>query len=433
MKIIKRRRIRCALLAVFIIPAGLACSSFTPAAKEAINVDEQLAYCNSQIRRTLQEIENDTLKIPRRIDKNETDWYLTDVYDWTSGFWPGILWYNYENTLDEAMKKSAIQYTEWLEALLDKRHAGDHDLGFQIFCSFGSAYRLTQDEHFKEIALAGADKLAAFYNPVVGTILSWHWMDKEMGWPHNTIMDNMMNLELLFWASKNGGKTAYYDMAVSHAKVTMENQFREDGTNYHVAIYDTINGNFMKGVTNQGYSDDSFWARGQAWAIYGYTMVYRETGDKTFLRFAEKITDVYLNRLPEDYVPFWDFDDPAIPNAPKDASSAAIVASALLELALLEDNESQAALYNDYALNMIKSLSSEKYLGGEEKPAFLLHSTGNLPAGYEIDASINYADHYYIESLIRLKKINKGIHLSQNLHSKENSNKMPIDVAEVSK
>lgn len=388
-------------------------------ADSRIDVNKQLEYCDSQIKRTLAEVRDEPFKIPRRIEKNETKWHLTDVYDWTSGFWPGILWYNYENTQSETIKEQAVRYTEWLESLLDEKHEGDHDLGFQIFCSFGNAYRLTENEKYKKFILAGAAKLADFYNPTVGTILSWHWMDKEMGWPHNTIMDNMMNLEILFWAAKNGGDKKYYDMAVSHAKVTMENQFREDGTNYHVAVYDTITGKFIKGVTNQGYSDSSFWSRGQAWAIYGYTMVYRETNDKTFLRFAEKIADVYLERLPDDYIPFWDFDDPAIPDSPRDASSAAITASALLELSQLEDDEIKAKEYKEYALEMIKSLSSEEYQGRDKKPAFLMHSTGNYPAGYEIDASINYADHYYIEALIRLKKINKGILLGGNLHSEK--------------
>lgn len=382
-----------------------------------VDVNKELNYCDIQIKRTLQEIRTESYKIPRRIEKDETGWYMADIYDWTSGFWPGILWYDYENTRDEKIKQSAIRYTEWLDALLDPKHKGDHDLGFQFFCSFGNAYRLTNDEKYKKNMLAGAEKLAGFYNPKVGTILSWEHMVEQMGWPHNTIMDNMMNLEILFWAAKNGGKKEYYDMAVSHAKVTMENQFREDGTNYHVAVYDTINGDFIKGVTNQGYNDESFWARGQAWAIYGYTVVYRETGDKEFLRFAERITDVYLERLPDDLVPYWDFDDPVIPNAPRDASSAAIVASALLELYELEDDKEKAEKYKEYAIQMIRVLSSEEYQSRDSKPSFLDHSTGNYPGGYEIDASINYADHYYIEALIRYKKISQGILISQNLPS----------------
>ena len=197
-------------------------------------------------------------------------------------------------------------------------------------------------------------------------------------------------------------------MAESHARVTMNNQFRKDYTCYHVAIYDTISGKMIKGLTNQGYSDESFWARGQAWAIYGYTMVYRETSDKTYLRFVEKVADKYLSSLPEDFVPYWDFSDPVIPNAPRDASSAAIVASGLLQLSQLEDDKEKSATYFKAAENMLNSLSSDSYISGNKKPAFLLHSTGNYPAKYEIDASINYADYYFIEALIRYKKLTES-------------------------
>lgn len=228
---------------------------------DVVGTKKQLSYCDTQIKKTLDAIEGSGL-MPRCIDTDATDWYKIDIYDWTSGFWPGILWYDYENTQNEEIRKAAIHYTESLVPLLDPEHPGDHDLGFQFYCSFGNAYRLTKDDKYKQVLLKGADKLAGFYDPRVGTILSWPGMVTEMNWPHNTIMDNMMNLELLFWAAKNGGNREYYGMAVSHAKVTKENQFRPDGSCYHVAVYDTIDGRFLKGVTNQGYSDSSLWARG---------------------------------------------------------------------------------------------------------------------------------------------------------------------------
>ena len=382
----------------------VSCSVHTETCQE-IDANKMLKYCDTQIRQTLSQLGNDSCLLPRSIPNDSQKWGTINAYDWTSGFWPGILWYDYQNTGDEFIKSQASRYTEYLTVLLQPEHQGDHDLGFQFLCSFVNGYRLTGNDAYKKIALAGADKLARFYHPKVGTICSWAHMREKMGWPHNTIMDNMMNLELLFWAAKNGGNKTYYDMAESHARVTMEHQFRNDYTSYHVAIYDTVNGNFIKGVTNQGCSDESFWARGQAWAIYGYTMVYRETGDKTFLDFAEKITDVYLERLPADYIPYWDFDAPGIPHEPKDASAAAIVASGLLELSQLENDPQKSKTYFMAAEKMLASLSSESYKSGDNKPAFLLHSTGNYPAGYEIDAAINYADYYYIEALTRYKKI----------------------------
>lgn len=231
---------------------------------------------------------------------------------------------------------------------------------------------------------------------------------------HNTIMDNMINLEMLFWAAKNGGDHSLYDIAVKHAETTMEHHFRPDYSCYHVAVYNPENGDFIKGMTHQGYSDSSMWARGQAWAIYGYTVVYRETRDPKFLDFACKVSDVYLNRLPEDYVPYWDFDDPAIPNAPRDASAAAVVASGLLELQGYCHGETKTR-YRNAAEKMLASLSTDKYQSGAKRPSFLDHSTGHKPGGSEIDASIIYADYYYLEALMRLNKLNHGQASSVNM------------------
>ncbi len=364
--------------------------------------DKALEYCSQQIEKTLCELPNDSV-LPRSINAGSDKWTTTNNCDWTSGFWPGILWYNYQNTGKLTHKLQALAYTEHQRFLADPEHIADHDIGFQLLCSFGHAYANTGRTEYRDILLAGADKLAALYNPRVGTILSWPHTVKNDGWPHNTIMDNMMNLQLLFFAAENGGPAEYKDMAVSHARKTMENQFRKDYTSYHVALYDSVSGNFIRGCTNQGYSDDSFWARGQAWGIYGFTVVYRETKNKDFLRFVEKIIDVFMAHLPEDYIPYWDFSDPSIPNSVRDASSAAIVASALIELSQLEDNTAYADKYMDYADKMLHSLSSADYQSRNRNNAFLLHSTGNMPAGYEIDSSINYADYYYIEALTRYR------------------------------
>lgn len=229
-----------------------------------------------------------------------------------------------------------------------------------------------------------------------------------MDWPqHNTIMDNMINLELLFWASKNGGSKKLYTIAVSHAAVTMDNHFRPDFTSYHAVVYDKETGKKIKAVTHQGYSDSSMWARGQSWAIYGYTMVYRETKDPKFLDFAHKVTRVYLDRLPKDLIPYWDFDDPTIPNSPRDASAAAVVASALLELSSYTKDSVLAKEYFDKAEKMLKELS-DNYQSRNKNTALLLHSTGHKPAGSEVDYSIIYADYYYVEALLRYKKLKSG-------------------------
>ena len=372
------------------------------------NLDKQLNYNVNQADKTLLEIPNDSISIPRNVLTNEKHWNYVTYKDWTSGFWPGVLWYLYEGTNDEKWEKAADRFSNYLRPL-SVEPALDHDLGFQVFNSYGNGYRLTQNPKYKEIILKAADTLATLFNPKVGTILSWPRAVPNMEWPqHNTIMDNMINLELLFWASKNGGDKSLYDMAVSHANVTMKNHFRPDFTSYHVVVYDKDTGKKIKGVTHQGYSDESMWARGQAWAIYGYTMVYRETKDPKFLDFAQKVTDVYLKRLPNDLIPYWDFDAPNIPNEPKDASAAAIVASALIELSGYVEDEKLAEDYLFKGKKMLKELSSERYQSRGVNSSFLLHSTGHFPNGSEVDASIIYADYYYIEALLRLKKKEAG-------------------------
>jgi len=395
-----------------ILGISVALATFACSEKQSVKLDviKELTYCDSQIHRTLTEIKGKD-GMPRNIMDSLTQWKLVsvDMTEWTVGFWPGTLWYNYENTRNTNDLDAATYYTDLLKPLTN-RPAYDHDLGFQLFTSYGNGYRLTGRDDYKQIVLDAADTLATLFNPKAGTLLSW---PREVAngrfAPHNTIMDNMINLEMLYWAARNGGDKRLYDIATTHAETTMKYHFREDGGNYHVALYDTIDGHFIKGVTHQGYADSSLWARGQAWAIYGYTFVYRETRDKKFLRFAEKVTDLYLSRLPKDeYVPYWDFDAPNIPNEPRDASAAAIVASALLELSQLEDNTEKAKIYKEAATNMLVELSSDKYQSRESKPSFLLHSTGHFPNGSEVDASINYADYYYIEALTRYKKMVKG-------------------------
>lgn len=345
--------------------------------------------------------------MPRNILNGQSDWNCRKATkeEWCAGFWPGVLWYDYEYSGDKRIKEEAEKFTASLE-FLSKTPAFDHDLGFLIFCSYGNGYRLTQNPAYKQVILDTADTLATLFKPQVGTMLSWP-RNVELFGGHNTIMDNMINLEMLFWAAKNGGNPYLADIAISHADKTMKYHFRPDYTSYHVAVYDTLTGDFVKGVTHQGYADSSMWARGQAWAIYGYTVVYRETKDCRYLDFVQKVTDVYLEKLPEDYVPYWDFNDPAIPDAPRDASAACVVASALLELSTYLPGD-KGERYKDAAMKMLKSLSTENYQCGEASPAFLLHSTGHWLAKSEVDASIIYADYYYIEALLRLKRLQEG-------------------------
>ena len=379
--------------------------------KNSVNdADEALSYCSSQVERALETLKDSTGNYdfsmePRNIQEGDTAWNCRKACaeEWCSGFWPGILWMDYTYTKDEQVRYAAEGYTGVL-SFLGSQPAFDHDLGFLVINSFLKGYEATGNEKYKSISLSAADTLATLYNDKVGTILSWPRHVKDYG-GHNTIMDNMINLELLFWAAENGGAKRLHDIAVSHADTTMRYHFQPDGSCYHVAVYDTLDGHFIHGVTHQGLSDSSMWSRGQSWAIYGYTTVYRYTREQRFLDHAQKVTDIYLKRLREtsnDWIPIWDMDDPRGEQAPKDASAACIVASALLELSQYVDAP-KGKEYRIAAESMLHDLSSDTYQSRSHNVAFLMHSTGHHPAGSEIDASIIYADYYYIEALLRLR------------------------------
>lgn len=400
------------LLLASLFVVGIACKQFD----REFSVNTNIDYCEAQALRTLAIVPSGSEGgIPNSIDGDDVNWHFTSPGSWTSGFWPGILWYLYENTKDNMWKVAAENYTQKILPVTHRK-ARSHDMGFITMCSLGNGYRLTGNTEYKEGLLRAADSLSILFNPEVGTFLSWPGMVKKENWPHNTIIDNMMNLELLFWVARNGGERRLYDMACEHADTTMKYQFRKDYSCYHVAVYDTITGHFIKGVTHQGLSDNSMWARGQAWAIYGYTMVYRETGEVRFLNFARKVADAYLSRLPEDLIPYWDFDAPDLSSGePKDASAAAITASALLELSTYVTERDSSHYYYDQAEKMLEMLSSSAYKAGDTKYAFLLHSVGHMPRGGEVDASIIYADYYYLEALIRFKRLQEKRSILANL------------------
>ena len=317
---------------VFIFLVSLGCFSCKTTATDDFSIDSEIAYCRSQAMRTLVSIPS-LDKIPNSMDLDSIKWRYTQVGSWTCGFWPGILWYLYEDTKDNMWREAAGKVTDMI-APLAYRKAKSHDSGFIMMCSLGNGYRLTGKPEYKEGLLHAADSLAMLYNPVVGTILSWPGMVKKENWPHNTIIDNMMNLELLFEATKLSGDSTFYNVAKKHADTTMANHFRADNSCYHVVDYDPETGEVRKKQTAQGYADESSWARGQAWALYGYTMCYRYTHDAKYLAQTEKVYNfIFGNKnLPEDLVPYWDFDAPKIPNEPRDASAAACTASALYEL-----------------------------------------------------------------------------------------------------
>ncbi|WP_163400049.1 glycoside hydrolase family 88 protein [Flavobacterium fluviatile] len=381
----------------------IACSS----GKKGDSVFNPAKTLDLSVLKTKQTIKGLTVadSFPRNITKGKKDWNLVGVRDWCSGFWPGVLWYTYEYSGDETIKAAAEKFTLPLKVIA-YTPAEDHDIGFQIYCSYGNGYRLTGNEEYKKVMLAAADTLATLYNPKAGSILSWPVKVKELG--HNTIIDNMMNLELLFWAAKNGGDKKLYDIAVRHAEVTMKYIVRPDNAVYHLARFNKKTGEFIKGQTHQGFADQSMWSRGQTWGIYGFAVAYRESKNEAFLNTSIKLAEHFLNRLPEDGIPYWDFDDPKIPNSPKDASAAGVAACGLLELATLVEDEKLKEKFISAAENFVQKLASKDYFSGDTNQALLLHSTGHYPKNSEIDVPIIYADYYFMEAMLRLKKIEKG-------------------------
>ena len=319
-------------------------------------IDESLDFSAKQYASLADVMKDKPDLLPRTIDKNGT--LLTDSSrSWISGFFPGSLWYLYEATKNPKFLNDAKLFTARVER--EKYTTDNHDVGFILFCSFGNGLRLTSENSYNEILLTGAKSLSTRFNSKIGCIKSWERPDK---WQYPVIIDNMMNLELLFWATKYSGDSSFYKIAVSHADNTLKNHYRPDFSCYHVVSYDTISGKVDVRQTAQGYADESAWARGQAWGLYGFTMVYRETGNKKYLDHAVKIAKYLVNHpnMPKDKIPYWDYNAPGIPDEPRDASSGAIMASALIELSKYVDPVfSKECLA--VAETQIRSLSSVDY------------------------------------------------------------------------
>jgi rhamnogalacturonyl hydrolase YesR len=298
-------------------------------------------------------------------------------------------------------EKQAENFTANIER--EKTNGTTHDMGFKIYCSFWSGLRLTNDPYYKEVIIESAKTLSTRFNKKAGVIRSWDHHKEQ--WNYPVIIDNMMNLELLFAATKLTGDSSFYTIAVTHANSTMMNHYRQDHSSYHVVDYDTATGKVRVKQTAQGYADESAWARGQSWGLYGFTMCYRFTKDKKYLQQAEHIASFILNHphLPKDMVPYWDFNAPNIPNEPRDVSAAAIMASALYELSTYSKNGKE---YRKAADNIIQSLTDHyRSAIGENMGFLLLHSTGSKPANSEVDVPLIYADYYYLEALLRMKKL----------------------------
>ena len=405
-------------IAILALGAGFAACTPQPATNL---IEDNMEFAQQQLRFAFDEIDyaivNESPESRAKREKNgwgeltnprnsEPDGTLNLVpsKDWTSGFFPGELWFLYEYTQNNFWKKKAQQHTDILEK--EKMNGSTHDMGFKVYCSFGNGYRLTQDEHYKEVLLQSARTLATRFKPAAGIIRSWDHSTAK--WVCPVIIDNMMNLELLFWATKESKDSTFYRIAVDHAKTTMKHHFRPDFSSYHVIDYDTITGQVLKKNTHQGFADESAWSRGQAWALYGYTMCYRETRLPEFLEQAQNIEKYLFTHpnMPEDLIPYWDFDAPGIPDEPRDVSAATVIASALYEFSLYDPEKGER--YRSNADKIIENLTKHYRATLKKDNGFLLlHSTGTKPTNTEVDVPIVYADYYFIEALMRKNKLEK--------------------------
>jgi uncharacterized protein YyaL (SSP411 family) len=385
---------------LFVAGAALLASGLTAAERPLREViDSAFAQSAEQYRFMLKQL-GDEKAIPRTFEHGKL--FKPNLErDWTVGFFPGTLWYLFEGTGGAEWRTAAERYTPYVESW--KNNKGTHDVGFVLYCSYGNGLRLTKNPAYAEVLQQGAATLAGRFSPTVGAIKSWDWGARK-GWDFPVIVDNMMNLELLMWASAKDPKLA--EVAIKHADTTLKHHFRDDHSSFHVVDYDSKTGAVLHRVTHQGTSDSSAWARGQGWGLYGYTLMYRFTKEPRYLKQAENIAAFIMNhpRLPADKIPYWDFDAPGIPNAPRDSSAGALIASALYELSDYVA-PADAARYRAFADAQVRALASPEYLAkpGENGGFILKRATGNLPANGEIDVPINYADYYFLEALLRAR------------------------------
>ena len=364
-------------------------------------VERSLAYAQLQLRRTADSL--DPAAGYPRSTRPDGSWSQLKLPAWTSGFFAGQLWYMYEHTRDPYWRAQAERWTAGLEPMKDVRST--HDLGFVLFNSFGHGYRLTGNPHYRDVILEGSRTLMLRFSPAVGAIKSWDTEtrpDHRSQWKYPVIVDNLMNLEMLFWAAKNGGTSAMSNAAQRHGLHSAHGHLRDDGSTAHVALFDPATGALERRVTWQGYADTSAWARGQAWAIHGFTTVYREGSLFAYLDAARRSADWFIAHLPADGVPYWDFRHPDIPNTERDASAAAIAASGLFELAQLTGGE-PGRRYRAAAERILASLATSYTSRGTPSRSILLHSVGHRPQNDEVDVGIVYADYYFVEALMRYR------------------------------
>lgn len=388
------------LFAVIALSIGISSNGQTKKQKEMRQlIADNFSVAASQYK--LLAKNTDATLMPRSFDTATNKLITSKTTWWTSGFFPGSLWYIYEYTGDTAIKSEAERRLALVEK--EKNQTYDHDIGFQIFSSFGNAYRITGKNEYRDVVLTAAESQIKRYRSSIKSIQSW---DSSKNFRSPVIIDNMMNLELLNWSADAIKEPKYKAVSITHANTTMKNHYRADNSSYHVVDYDLATGTIRAKKTAQGAFDESAWSRGQSWGLYGFTMMYRFTKEPAYLAHAKKIASFLINHpnLPADKVPYWDYNAKDIPNTYRDASAASIMASALLELGLYVGKKERKQ-YEAVAKKILQSLSSPAYRNepGAMGGFLLKHSVGSIPHKSEVDVPLTYADYYFLEALLRYK------------------------------
>lgn len=378
-------------------PSMINAQIHNPNPEQFISADAAIEHAQRKLLHTLEELGFNSSLHPGHTDRQSGRWdtgYLKRT-EWTSGFFSGSLWYMYKLTGDIVWRDYAVMWTDDLESASGITY--DHDTGFRIFTSYGNAYNLTEGRNYYRVLLNAAETLSQRFNPRIGAIKSWDWIGH-----FPVIIDNLMNLEILFWTAEQTGNRKFYNVALTHAETSLKHHLRADGSTYHVVDFDDF-GNINWKDTRQGYNSQSVWARGQAWAIYGFTMIYRFTGEQRFLEAAVSASNYFINNLPPDYIPIYDFMEPYGSVRTKDTSAAAIAASGLFELYTFTNN----MRYFNTAVRILNSLSTEEYSTlNDEISSILKKSTLHRGHG---NIGTSYADYYYLEAIIRYLELNDTV------------------------
>lgn len=374
-------------------------------------VEEALNFCKDQVLKNLPEF---TEKFQNAYSENGFYGPIENEY-WTTGFWTGEIWLSYEFAAEcakeeaQRLKKAGeVQVESFLHRIDQKIAVDHHDMGFLYSPSCVAAYKLTGDQKGREAAIKAAEQLITRYHPVGEFIQAWGAMDEPDN--YRLIIDCLLNLPLLYWASEETGDDKYKEIAEKHIHTAIRNVIREDYSTWHTFFFDMKTGAPDHGATCQGYRDGSAWARGQAWGIYGCALAYKYTGRKEYIEHFKHVTGYFLEHLPKDMVPFWDLEFTDGDDQPRDSSSASIAACGMLEMAKYMEEE-DAGIYENYARQMLKSLY-DHYAVKDPKISngLVLHSTYsnhspyNTCNHYGVDECNSWGDYFYMEALMRLHK-----------------------------